>query len=162
MRALVAAVLLCTAARAGDVDPLLDPPPPPAPYRAYDPTLKGQQQFDDAVAAGVATHKRVLLMIGGNWCKWCRALDEAIASDERVQAVLARDFIFVHIDSSTNAALDKKLGKPSKHGFPVLVVVGDEGEVLKVAPNGTFEMRNNTVAHDPTRVLAFLLDHKKP
>ncbi|MDP2343374.1 MAG: thioredoxin family protein [Deltaproteobacteria bacterium] len=157
---LVLIALLCTAADAGDDDVLLDPPPAPAPYVAYDPSLDGQRQFDDAVAAGVASHKRVLVMLGGNWCKWCRALDEAIASDPAVKAELARGWIFVHVDIGTNRALDKQLGKPSKHGFPVVVVVGPRGEVLKTAPNGTFEMGNNTVAHDPKKVLAFLLEHR--
>ena len=156
---LTAIALLCFAAGAAAEVLPLDPPPPPPRYSAYDPTLDGQKQFDDAVAAAAAGHKRVLVMLGGNWCKWCRALDEAIASDVDVKAALASDWVFLHTDIGTNKKLDARLGRPSKHGFPVLVVVDVDGAVVAIAPNGALERGNNTLAHDPKKLLAFLNKH---
>jgi thiol:disulfide interchange protein len=126
-----------------------------AGYRAYDETADGAAQIAAAAAEAKATGKRVLVMFGGNWCRWCRALDAALATGE-AKAALERGFVLVHVDSETNLALNERYGDPFRFGFPVLVVLDSAGERLHVQPSGAFEMGDSTVRHDPEKVLVFL------
>ena len=99
-------------------------------------------------------NKRVLLMFGGDWCSWCHALHKTFDEDPGVKAALDK-FVLVTVDIDSNDALDQKLGKPSKHGFPVLVVLGKDGKKLHVQETGSLEKKGAT-AHDPAKVIAFL------
>src|SRR5690349_1092302 len=83
-----------------------------AGYAAYDPNAKGDQQLVDAGAKAKAENKRVLAVFGGNWCKWCKALDVAMNESADVKAVVDKSFVVVHIDSDNNAGLNGRFGNP--------------------------------------------------
>lgn len=145
--------LAASCARGGDV---------PAPraslagYAAYDPTADGARQIEAAAAAARTSGRRVLVVFGGNWCVWCRALDTLLATDPGIRAQLHKAFVLVHVDSEANLALNQRYGNPFQHGFPVLLVLGGAGELLHVQETGSWERRDEATGHDPGRVLAFL------
>ena len=125
-------------------------------YAAYDSTLDGKQQLADALARAKSEQKRVLVMFGGNWCKWCRALDGLFTADDAVKQALAKGFVLLHVDSESNKPLNQELGNPFQHGFPVLVVLDDDGKALHTQETASLEKADKSVAHDPAKVLAFL------
>ena len=130
-------------------------------YASYDATKDGAAQVEAAQAEAKGKNKRVLVMFGGNWCKWCRALDNTFAQDAAVKAVLEQSFVLVHVDSDSNGRLNDLWGNPFANGFPVLVVVGDDGKRLHVQESGSLEMTapdggQAPVGHDPDKVITFL------
>ncbi len=125
-------------------------------YAAYDPTLDAKQQIADAIGRAKGEHKRVLAMFGGNWCKWCRALDGLFEKDAAVKQALEQSFVLIHVDSDGNDALNKELGDPFRHGFPVLVVLDADGKALHTQETASLETADKSVAHDAAKVLAFL------
>jgi thiol-disulfide isomerase/thioredoxin len=147
------------------------PTPPAAPvkkkheplggYATYDGTLDGKKQLTDALVTARSENKRVLVMFGGNWCKWCKALDATMAANETITKLLETSYVFIHIDSDSNLALNTELGDPFKNGFPVLVVFNDDGTVKKVQETGSLEKDDKSVGHDPEKVRAFLAVHAK-
>lgn len=131
-------------------------------YTAYDAAKDGKAQIEAAQAEAKAKGKRVIVMFGGNWCKWCKALDGTFASDPHVKAQLEKGFVLVHVDSDSNGALNDAWGNPFANGFPVLVVLDADGRKLHVQETGSLETADKTVAHDPAKVLAFLKQWSPP
>jgi thiol-disulfide isomerase/thioredoxin len=130
-------------------------------YATYDGTLDGKKQLTDALVTARTENKRVLVMFGGNWCKWCKALDATMAANETITKLLETSYLFIHIDSDSNLALNTELGDPFKNGFPVLVVFNDDGTVKKIQETGSLEKDDKSVGHDPEKVRAFLAVHAK-
>jgi thioredoxin-related protein len=131
-------------------------------YAAYDATKDGRAQVEAAQAEAKQKSKRVMVMFGGNWCKWCKALDGTFASHAEVKAVLEKGFVLVHVDSDSSGALNDAWGNPFANGFPVLVILDADGRKLHVQETGSLEKEDKTVAHDPDKVLAFLKQWSPP
>jgi len=85
-----------------------------------------------ALKTAAATHRRVLLDFGGNWCGDCHVLD-IYFHDARNQPILDRNFVLVHINigyEDTNLDIAEKYGVPVKNGVPALAVLSEKGALL--------------------------------
>ena len=54
--------------------------------------------FKDAVAAinlAKATHRNVLIEIGGNWCTWCHKMDSFLADNQDIYKILHQNFVLL-------------------------------------------------------------------
>jgi thiol:disulfide interchange protein len=135
----------------------------PAPY---DPSLDGLEQLQDAGAAAGASGKRVFVVVGGNWCKWCRAFDALVASDQALAAAISRDYVLVHLNYSKenkNQAALERLGNPNKLGFPAFVVLSPELEPITTQATEVFETGDkDKPGHDPAKLIAWLGQWKRP
>lgn len=81
-------------------------------------------------------------------------------SNDAISKELTADFDVVHVNYSKenkNPETLRRLGNPEKLGFPVLVVLSPELEVLHTQESGSLETGvRDQVGHDPEKVLAFL------
>lgn len=132
-----------------------DTPAKPARPAIYDESADGAKQVADALAKAKQDHRHVLLMFGANWCGWCHRLHKLFESDAPIAAKLKQDFVVVLIDVNKghNADLDRRYGKPTQFGLPVLVVLDAAGKALTTQDTGKLEEGDH---HDPAKVLAFL------
>lgn len=125
----------------------------------YDPSLDGWTQLRAAGQKAVAENRRVLVIVDGNWCKWCRALNRLMAGDAALKAELGR-YEVVHLNYSKenkNPAAMAHLGNPDKLGFPSLLVLSPQLKVLHTQSTEVFETGDPAKpGHDPTKLLAFL------
>jgi thiol-disulfide isomerase/thioredoxin len=132
------------------------------------PRAEGAPTYDDAtdaeceVAAAVAVakrdRKRVLLVLGANWCPWCRKLDATFQGDADVAARLAASFVVVHVStgdrgSDVNAKLIRKYLPGAGLSLPFLIVLDESGGVVERQDTGALEDGDH---HDPQRIMAFL------
>lgn len=131
-------------------------------YTAYDSTKDGKAQVEAAQAEAKQKSRRVIVMFGGSWCKWCKALDGTFASHAEVKAVLEKGFVLVHVDSDSSGKLNDEWGNPFANGFPVLVVLDADGRKLHTQETGSLEKEDKTVAHDPDKLLVFLKQWSPP
>ena len=154
MRHLAALVigLVCSAAVAAAATDT----PAAAPY---DPAVDGWKQLEAASRQAGASGKRMLVVVGGNWCKWCRALDKLMSTDPGLGSELSR-FVVVHLNYSKenkNPEAMAKLGNPDKLGFPSLLVLSPQLQVLRAQSSEIFETGDPArPGHDPSKLLAFL------
>ena len=102
-------------------DQLVKPLPLP-----YDEAANAMAAVDRARAKARATHKLLLIDLGGNWCLDCRILAGTMDLPE-VGAFLRRHFELVTVDVGR---FDKNLSVPARygitqrlHGVPSLLVV---------------------------------------
>jgi thioredoxin 1 len=107
----------------------------------------GQARADIASAlhTASATHKRVILDFGGNWCPDCVVLDRYF-HDARNLPIVKANYVVVHINighMDANVELADRYGIPLKKGVPALAVLSSSGKVLYSQKGGEFEdMRN--------------------
>jgi thiol:disulfide interchange protein len=114
-----------------------------------------------ALKAASATHKRVLLDFGGNWCGDCRVLN-IYFHDPRNKPLLDANFVLVDINigqEDANLDIAGKYGIPIKKGVPALAVLSEHGSLLYSQKNGEFEAMRRM---DPSSVTEFLEKWRSP
>ena len=106
----------------------------PAPEQAPAEVAKALQ------TAG-ASHRRVLLDFGGNWCPDCRVLDTYF-HDATNAPLLEAGFVVVHVNVGRleqNLDLAERYEVPLKKGVPALAVLDADGKLLYSQKTGEFE-----------------------
>lgn len=101
-----------------------------AEINIYNPAADARADINAALEKAKAENKNVLLQIGGNWCPWCVKLHGFMAEDPQVDSILTADYTRVMVNYSKenkNEDLLKEFENPQRFGFPVLVVLNQEG-----------------------------------
>jgi len=107
----------------------------------YPPGLDARTEIKEAVGKARATHKRVLIVFGANWCYDCHVLDLAFQRAD-VAPVLTRNYEVVHVDvgeGDKNQDLMEEYQVPMKKGIPALAVLDGSGKLLYSQKSGEFE-----------------------
>jgi len=128
---------------------------PVEPKNIYSATANAAKEIAEAVHSAADSHKRILLVFGGNWCFDCHVLDEAFQSPE-IAPTLRKSFLVVHVDvGEMNRNLDvaKKYGVPLDRGVPAIAVLDSDGKLLYSQKQGEFERARSMAPED---ILAFL------
>lgn len=119
--------------------------------KVYDETLDQNEQIDQAVAKAKAEGKFVICQVGGNWCPWCLKFWAYINENESIAKIVKDNFVYVHIDYTpksfktdearkqrTLKAMER-LGKANRFGFPVMVVLDENGKVIHIQDSSYLE-----------------------
>lgn len=94
-----------------------------------------------AIKQASATHKRVLIDFGGNWCGDCQVLD-IYFHNEQNRPILESNFVLVHVNighMDENVDLAQKYKVPLERGVPALAVLSENGTLLYSQRGGEFE-----------------------
>jgi hypothetical protein len=113
------------------------------------------KEISDAVQSTEKSHKRLLLVFGGNWCYDCHVLDEAFHSPE-IAPTLNKYFEVRHIDvgqMDKNLDVAKQYDIPLERGVPAIAVLDSDGKLLFSQKRGEFEAARSMANED---ILAFL------
>jgi thioredoxin-related protein len=124
----------------------------------YNADTDAKLQISKAVELANSENKNVLIMIGGNWCKWCIRLTQFMAGHEAIDSVLKADFVYIHINYSKenkNPEIMKELEYPQRFGFPVLVIIDGNGKRLHTQ-NSLYLEKDDS--YDEKIIKDFLLD----
>ena len=85
-----------------------------------------------ALKNAAATHRRVLVDFGGNWCGDCQVLD-IYFHDSRNKPILDANFVLVPINignEDANLDIASRYGIQIKKGVPALAVLSEHGALL--------------------------------
>lgn len=102
----------------------------------FDWQAKGEEQIQAALKEAEASGRRVLLMLGANWCPWCHRLDAVLRSDAELQPRWERDYVLVRIDVDWKAVAPRNPGilaryrRAPQRGIPVLTLLDAKGNIL--------------------------------
>ncbi len=122
---------------------------------AYDPKREPQKDLAVAEASAAQANKRILLEVGGNWCVWCRLLDQFFAGNADVRKMRDANFIVLKVNMSPqndNYTFLRRL--PDIPGYPYIFVLDAQGKVL--LSEDTSELENGANGYDAGRVKKFL------
>ena len=113
----------------------------PSGHTVYPPPQQARADIAAALRTAAATHKRVLLDFGGNWCGDCEVLD-IYFHDPRNLPILQANFVLVDVNVGmydANLDLAEKYDIPLKKGVPALAVLSSTGKLLYSQKGGEFE-----------------------
>lgn len=107
----------------------------------YPDTAQARADLAAALKTAVATHRRIIIDFGGNWCPDCQVLD-IYFHDATNKPILEANYVLVHVNigrMDANLDLAEKYGVPINRGVPALAVLGEHGALLYSQKNGEFE-----------------------
>lgn len=118
--------------------------------KVYNEDINPLEQIDQAVAKAKADDKYVICQVGGNWCPWCLRFADFITNDTTVSKVIDDNFVYAHVNYNPRksegeakaqqaAALMKRLNNCGRFGFPVFVVLNEEGQVIHIQDSSFLE-----------------------
>lgn len=125
-------------------------------FEIYKPEANAADEFARALVKAKAENKHVLMQIGGNWCKWCRAFYKFTSADHEADSILKADYIVLHVNFSKenkNLAFLKSLDFPQRFGFPVFVITNANGQRLHT--QNSWYLENGKDGYDKKKVMEF-------
>lgn len=126
----------------------------------YDPKADPFEQYHEAVAQAEAQHKLVLVIAGGDWCRWCHALNKFVIRNADVNSELHAAFVVVKVyvgDENYNDFFFSQL--PAARGAPHFWIIAPDRNVLASQSTGQFEQGKS--GYDKHEFLAFIEHWKK-
>jgi hypothetical protein len=127
---------------------------PYVPSLTYNPTVELQMQIARAQLEAQQLDKKLLLIVGGEWCGWCRVLDQTFERNQNLKVLRDRTFIVVYVDAAEEdnlACVLRPYTRPSS--FPFLYVLNETG--ILVGTEDTVDWESSD-GYDPTRIEFFL------
>ena len=115
--------------------------------RVYDETINPMTQIDQAIGQASDEGKFVVCQVGGNWCPWCLRFADFVTKDSVISRVIEDNFVYIHVNYNPRKqdnpelvqTLMRRLGNPARFGFPVFVVLDQQGRVLHIQDSSFLE-----------------------
>ena len=100
--------------------------------------------------------RQVLIVAGGEWCRWCHVLDRFLHDNPDVASELEKKFVVLKVhygdgDDATDAAFFDRL--PPAEGFPHFWVVRRDGRVSSFETGG---LESGDDDYDREKFLGFI------
>ena len=121
----------------------------------YPAPAQARADLAAALHTATATHRRVIVDFGGNWCPDCYVLD-AYFHDAVNQPILAAHYVVVHVNIGLydkNLDIAERYRVPWKKGVPALAVLESDGRLLYSQKSGEFEAMRRMQTSDITQFL---------
>jgi len=121
----------------------------------YDPHANAFEQRDAAVAKAEADDKLLLLISGGDWCKWCHYLAAFLDRETALDADLHKVFVVQKVyvgDENMNKEFFATL--PKAAGAPHFWVLSQKGELL--LSQDTLPLEDGDKSYDRAKFAAFI------
>ncbi|MBO4606385.1 MAG: thioredoxin family protein [Prevotella sp.] len=118
--------------------------------KVYNEDINPIEQIDQALVKAKAEGKFVICQVGGNWCPWCLRFADFITNDTVISNIIDQNFVYIHVnynprksEGEEKAKLAKKmlerLNNPARFGFPVFVVLDEDGKVIHIQDSSFLE-----------------------
>ena len=131
--------------------------------KIYNEDINPIEQIDQAVARAKLEGKFVICQVGGNWCPWCLRFADFITTDTIISKTVSDNFVYIHVNYNPRKAegaekavltkvMLKKLNNPERFGFPVFVVLDEQGTVIHTQDSSLLEEGNS---YNKEKVLRF-------
>lgn len=116
----------------------------------YNEDVNPIEQIEQAVAKAKSEGKFVICQVGGNWCPWCLRFADFITKDSVISKVIEDNFEYIHVNYNPSKSegeekmklaqrMLERLNNPARFGFPVFVVLDEEGQVIHIQDSSFLE-----------------------
>lgn len=130
-------------------------------FNLYKPAENAKEQIKIATNKAKKAGKYVLIQIGGNWCIWCARFNDFVTTDKSLDSLVNSNYVVYHLNYSKenyNAELLNKYQFPQRFGFPVFLILNEEGDLIHTQTSWYLESGKG---YDKEKVTAFLNDWSK-
>lgn len=125
--------------------------------KIYDINANAENDIAAAVKKAKAENKNVLLQAGGNWCSWCIEFNKFTHADSSIDSLINKNFVVYHLNYSKenlNKAVFAKYGYPQRFGFPVFIILDENGNRIHTQNSEYLEQGRS---YNKQKVFEFLL-----
>ncbi len=125
--------------------------------KLYNPNANADKDIAAAIAKAKNEHKFVLIQAGGNWCSWCYEFVRFSKADLQIDSVINSAFVWYHLNYSKENENNKIMvnyGFPQRFGFPVFIILNENGERLNTQSSEYLE--DGKKSYDKNKVKTFL------
>jgi len=107
---------------------------------AYDPKRDPEKDLAMAEVQAKQAHKRILMVVGGDWCAWCKNLEKFYTEHADVLALRDANYLVLKVNmSSLNENTAFLLHFPKIPAYPYFFVLDADGKLLKAQSSGELE-----------------------
>jgi len=97
----------------------------------FDPARVAADDLKNAIAKAQKENKRIILDVGGEWCGWCRLMDNYLIKNVELGKLRDDNFVWVKINfSEENENKEFLAAYPAVTGYPHLLVLDKDGKLL--------------------------------
>lgn len=118
--------------------------------KVYNEDINQLEQIDKAVAKAKKEGKNVICQVGGNWCPWCLIFADFITKDTTISKMIDENFVYEHVNYNPRKSegaekeaqakkMLKRLNNPGRFGYPVFVVLDENGNVMHIQDSSFLE-----------------------
>ena len=121
----------------------------------YDPVRNPPEDLKQAIVVAQREKKRIMLELGGDWCIWCRFMDEFYASHSDILQFRADHYVLVKVNVSDENWNEEFLSQfPVAAGYPHIYILDSDGTFLH--SQDTAELESRADSYVPERFMGFL------
>ena len=125
------------------------------PVREFDENRNASADLQAGIAEAKRTGKRVLVDVGGDWCIYCRQMDELYKQHPELVKLRDEKFVLIAIFYSSKNKNEKALAEyPKPAGIPHFYVLDSDGKLLH--SQAAIELRSGD-AYDAEKMKQFFL-----
>ena len=137
------------------------PIPDSALVDVYDPARNPAEDLQQAIAIAQNQNKRIMLELGGDWCIWCKFMDEFYASHNDILQFRADHYVLVKVNVSDKNMNEDFLSQfPAAAGYPHIYILYSDGTFLH--SQDTVELEDGAESYVPDVFMAFLKEWSLP
>ena len=118
--------------------------------KVYNEEINPLEQIDQAIGKAKAEGKFVVCQVGGNWCPWCLRFADFVSKDTTISKVIDENFEYIHVNYNPRKseseekqlqakALMERLNNCGRFGFPVFVIIDNEGKLIHIQDSSFLE-----------------------
>ena len=118
--------------------------------KVYNEDINPIEQIDQTIVKAKSEGKYVICQVGGNWCPWCLKFADFITKDTMISKVIADNYEYIHVSYNPRKsegeekleqgkALMQRLNNAGRFGFPVFVVLDEDGKILHIQDSSFLE-----------------------
>ncbi|HVP63533.1 MAG TPA: thioredoxin family protein [candidate division Zixibacteria bacterium] len=124
------------------------------PDSKFDPTRDPAQDLRATIAEAQASHRLILLDVGGQWCSWCKYFDHFFEEHADLRKFRDEHFVVMKVNFSRENENSAFLtGYPKVKGYPHLFVLDSDGKLLHSQDTDVLEQGKG---YNPEAVSKFL------
>jgi thioredoxin-related protein len=127
-------------------------------FNLYKPAENAKEAIGNEVKLAKKEKKHVFIQIGGNWCIWCARFNDLVTKDASIDSLISANYVVYHLNYSKenmNEELLAKYGYPQRFGFPVFLILDDNGKLLHTQNSAYLEKDKG---YDREKVIGFFND----
>jgi thiol:disulfide interchange protein len=122
----------------------------------FRPNRNPAADLKQAIAEAEQTHRRILLDVGGQWCIWCKYLDQFFDSHPDLKALRDKNYVWMKVNMSRENENKGFLSQyPSIPGYPHFFVLNPDGRFYH--SQETRPLEDGFRSYNPDRMREFLI-----
>ena len=129
------------------------------PPAGYDPTRDPAKDLAAAIEQATKEKKRILLVVGGEWCGWCHVLENYVKANPDVQGAWSASFVTVKVNWSQENTNKEFLNRyPPVDAYPYFFVLEKDGTFLAAQRTGPLESGST---YSKEKMMEFILEWRR-